>query len=134
MKLIIAKKIKMFKKEKLKKRYLLKPMSIGSGVNCTCQRLNITMEKNYLIMGHIVRKEPIASAIFVWSGKKKNTTRQGLKAAKKKDVCKGGVSALENVDSMKSKRDKKKRKKKGRGRKREPKKTRRPRYKELFFR
>ncbi|XP_064635511.1 secreted frizzled-related protein 1-like [Lineus longissimus] len=136
--LTAAKKMKMFKKEKLKKRFLQKPLSIGNGADCTCQRLNITEERNYLVMGNIVNKKPVVSAIFKWSGKKKSTTRQGLKASKKKDVCKGGVSALENVDSMKTKRDKKKGKKKGRGkgkrRDREPKKTRRPRYKEMFFR
>lgn len=126
--LVLQKKKKFFKKDGLRKKdkRSLSPF-IQGGLHCDCDRINVTLNENYIIMGNKTGPGEF-TAMYIAKWRKDREFRKAIKLMRKKDICLKpldigiGTSSGGKGGKDKIKNDKGKGKGKGKGRKKKGKK------------
>ena len=135
--LVLQKKKKFFKKDGLRKKdkRSLSPY-IQGGLHCDCDRINVTLNENYIIMGNNTGPGEF-TAMYIAKWRKDKQFRKAIKLMRKKDICSkpldigdNGIELPTNGKGDKNKGNKSKgrkkknknKKKKGKGKKKKGKK------------
>lgn len=85
--LVLQKKKKFFKKDGLRKKdkRSLSPY-IQGGLHCDCDRINVTLNENYIIMGNSTGPGEF-TAMYIAKWRKDKEFRKAIKLMRKKDIC-----------------------------------------------
>jgi hypothetical protein len=85
--LVLQKKKKFLKKVGLSKRdkRSLRPF-IQGGLHCECDRINVTLNENYIIMGNYSAPGEF-TAMYIAKWRKDKVFRKALKLMRKRDIC-----------------------------------------------